>query len=258
MNHRINQLIVPVAAAFALLATSHLASAGQRKFVYSYESTTAPKGVVELENWVTWKTRDTEAGRVDRFDFRHELEIGLTDRLQLGLYLADWRHESTPTGDETSYLHSGASLIYNLTNPTTDFIGSALYFEALVGEDVLELEGKILLEKNFGPVTVAYNAVIEAEWEGDDFDHLNESNGEFKQTAGVAYDITQSFSAGVEAYHEIALPNWEEAEESVVYAGPNVSFRVGKFFATAAGLWQVTDVDGEADFQLRTIFGFLF
>ena len=44
----------------------------------------------------------------------------------------------------------------------------------------------------------------------------------------------------------------------MVYAGPNVSLRFGKAFATLTGMWQITDIDGEADFQMRTIFGFEF
>ena len=249
------KLLTPLAAALALFASVFPAEAGQRKFVYSYETTTSPKGSIEIENWVTWKTRDTAAGRVDRFDFRHELEFGLTDNLQLGLYLADWRHESTPTGDETTYRHSGAALVWSLSNPTTDLVGSALYGEVLVGEDRVEIEGKLLLQKNFGPLIVAYNAIIEAEWEGEDYD---ERTGVFEQTAGVSYEVNRTLSVGVEALHEIEFADWKESSDSVVYAGPNVSLRFGKTFATMAGLWQITDIDGEPDFQLRTIFGFEF
>lgn len=247
--------LVPAALALALVASALPTSAGQRKFAYSYEATTAPKGAIEIENWVTWKTRGTADGRVDRFDFRHELEFGLTDRLQLGLYLADWRHESTPGGSETTYQHSGAELIWNLTNPTTSFLGTALYGEVLVGEDVVKLEGKLLLQKNIGPVILAYNAIIEAEWEGDD---LDEKTGVFGQTFGASYAISRSFSAGIEALHEIEFADWGKGSASVVSVGPNVSFQVGRVFATIAGLWQVTNVDGEPDFQLRTIFGFSF
>lgn len=241
--------------AVLLTASSMSAVAGQRRFVFSYETTTSPKGAIEVENWVTWKQTRNSEGKVDRFDFRHELEFGVTDRLQAGIYLADWTYSPDDTEKKARYEHSGVELIYSLTNPTTDWLGSAVYLEVLGGDEVLEVEGKILLQKNFGPVTVAYNAVVEAEWEGS---KLEERTGEFSQTLGVSYDLARNFSIGGELLHEIEFPNWGEAEDSRVWMGPNVSLHVSRFYATLAGLFQVTDVADEPDVQTRLIVGFTF
>src|SRR5687768_446888 len=73
------------------LATTGQAKAGERRFTYVYEATTMTPGHLEYEQWLTWKTHSDNDPEFDRFDFRHELEFGLTDRLQLGLYLSDWR-----------------------------------------------------------------------------------------------------------------------------------------------------------------------
>jgi len=85
---------VTLAAIFLLtteaLLITHNAEAGERRFTYVYEATTAAKGEIEIENWVTWKTQREEASRGNTFDFRHEIEFGLTDKLQLGVYVADW------------------------------------------------------------------------------------------------------------------------------------------------------------------------
>src|SRR4026209_2703202 len=68
--------------------------AGQRRFTYLYETVTAPKGSLEFENWVTWKHRDDPRGEdFDQFEFRHEFELGVTDHLQLGFYVADWWYD---------------------------------------------------------------------------------------------------------------------------------------------------------------------
>ena len=77
--------------ALATLALSSAADAGDRRFSYSYEAKTYTPGSLELETWTTWKTRDG----FDRLDFRHELEWGVTERLQLGFYFADWRWQVT-------------------------------------------------------------------------------------------------------------------------------------------------------------------
>lgn len=249
--------LLAAASITALILSSIAAQANQRKFAYTYEATTAPKGSIEFENWVTWRYRDAKSGssRVDRFDFRHELEFGVTDRLQIGLYLADWTYNERDPEKKARYQHSGIEAIYNLTNPTTDLMGSGLYGEVLVGDDVVELEGKILLQKNFGPLMVAYNAIIEAEWEGED---LEERTGKFEQTLGISYELNRYLSLGAEALYEVEFADWKESGESVVYVGPNASVRAGRFFATLTGLFQVTDIDEEYDVQTRLIFGFDF
>lgn len=242
--HTIQNSLVAILA----LATSLSTYAGQRRFSYSYEVTTAPRGAFELETSTTWK----HSSDGDVFDFRHELEIGLTDHLQLGLYLADWSYERH---DGAHYANSGAELIWNLSNPTTDFLGSAVYFEALFGDHQLELEGKLLLQKNLGPVTLAYNLILEAAWEGRG---LSERRGEFAQTLSVSYDLNKHFSVGAEFLHEIDIPDWSEGEKSVLWFGPNASLRYGRFFATATGLFRTTGNEGEADVQTRLIVGFDF
>jgi hypothetical protein len=246
--------------ALAQLALPRFTAATERRFTFTYETATAPKGHVELENWVTWRHSDERGPHdADLFQFRHELEFGVTDKLQFGLYFFDWRYdEHDQDGHRAAWEHSGIELIYNLTNPTTDFLGSALYLEALVGENALELEGKLLLQKNFGPLTVAYNAILEAEWEGETFGEFEESNGVFGQTVGISYDLAKSFSVGAEVLHEIELPGWKESGESALYAGPNASARLGRVFATVTTLFQLSDHDSEPDFQVRLITGFQF
>jgi hypothetical protein len=242
-----------------LICAAAPAQAGERRFTYVYEATTLPKGTLELETWVTWKTRNASGGiNDDTFDFRHEIEYGVTDRFQLALYLPDW----TLKDDEKHNWHSrfkdvGVEAVYNLTNPTTDWLGSALYGEVKIGDRYLVLEGKLLLQKNFGPWIVAYNAIVEAEFEGA---HLDEETGEFKQTAGISYQVNPSFTVGAELLHEIAYPEWTYGNRSdqALYVGPNASLRFGNFFVTATVLAQVSDIEDEPDVQTRMICGFHF
>lgn len=231
----------------ALLPAS-LTSAAERRFVYSYDAGPFTPGSLELETWLTWKTGED----FDRIDFRHELEWGVTERLQLGLYFADWRWQD---GDGSSFHDVGLEAIYNLTDPNKDALGSSLYAEIKGYEDFLELESKVLLQKNFGPLAVVYNVGLEAEWEGEG---LNEEKGEFVETLGLSYLVKPNIGIGAELLHEIEIPEWEEAGDSALYLGPNVTLRAGRLWATVAGLWQVSGLDGEPDFQLRTIVGLHF
>ena len=244
--------LITAIAAVSILATQ--AFAGDRKFTYSYDVTTSPKGQVEYEQWVTWKAYRSGAHK-DRFDFRHEIEIGLTDKLQLGVYLADWSLTREGGNSDSQWKSSGAELIYNLSNPTTDLLGSAIYGEVKLGDELFVLEAKLLLQKNVGPWTFIYNAVVEAEWEGSGYD---EEIGVFEQTLGVSYDLSPAISVGVEAKHEIEYENWSGKGDSAVYVGPVASYRQKDFFVAGTVLFQATDIDGEADVQTRLIFGFHF
>ena len=231
--------------------------AGARRFTYVYEATTAVPGSVESENWITWKTSPREERRNDAVDFRNEIEFSATEHLQVGLYLADWDYREDPGANEHGfrYQSSALELIYNLSNPTTDPLGSALYGEVRGGPEELELESKVILQKNLGRFVFAYNGTLEAKWEGD---HLEEKGGEFSQSFGVSYEISPTWLVGGELLHEIDLPDWSEAEDSVLYAGPNVSYRGRNWWATVTPLVQLTNVASEVDFQTRLIFGFSF
>ncbi len=238
-----------------LLATAY-AHGGARRFTYVYEATPAARGTYEIENWVTWKTERDGDRRYRQLDFRHEVEFGVTDRLQMAIYVADW---SLLRGDSFAsngavYTGSAVELLYSLTNPATSVLGSALYGELKVGDKLVKLESKIILQKNLGRFVVAYNASLEAEWEGDD---LEERVGEFQQTLGASYEITPSLHVGAELLHELELPDWRTGEDHVVYAGPNISVRAGRTWVTTTALAQLTDTE-EPNFQIRTIVGVSF
>lgn len=239
----------------ALLVISSSASAGSRHFTYTYETTTMAKGAMELESWVTWKTDKQADPDFERFDIRHEFEFGVTDRLQLAFYFADWRHEeSSGKSSKTSFRDIAVEAIYNLTDPNTTPFGSALYGEIKGSDDFIELEGKLLLQKNIGSWILAYNVGGEIAWEGN----YETDEAELMQSAGVSYQFNPSFSAGFEVLHEIAAPDVETLGDSGVFVGPNIAWRKDRIAAALTGLWQVTSLADEPDFQLRTIISFDF
>lgn len=231
-------------AALAVFAAPPQTQADPRRFTYSYETLTYVPGNFEFETWTTWEPGDDG----DAFAFRHELEYAVSERLRFDLYLADWQY-SDAAGAQ--FDNVGLAAIYNLTNPNTDWLGSSLYGEIKGGEELLALEGKILLQKNFGPFALVYNGILEAEWEGED---LHESKGGIGHTLGAGYMFNQSFGVGVEMLTEVEIEEWSEFGEHAVYLGPNATFRKGNFWATFTGLWELTETE-ESDFQLRAIVG---
>ena len=245
-----------VAVVWQALSIADSAEASERRFTYVYEATTQPKGQWEFEQWMTWKTAKESNRDYDRFDIRHEFEVGVTDNFQLGFYVSDWRF----VDDSASGTHKGdwrdvaVEGIWNLADPTTDPVGLALYAEVKVGDELLELEGKFIAQKNFGSFVLAYNAIIEAEWEGV---HFDEDNGKLEQTLGVSYQFSPRFLAGMELLHEVEMADWKGVRgKGLLYVGPNFSYRAKKWWATLTPMFQVSDVDDEPDFQMRLIVGF--
>ena len=231
--------------------------AGSRRFTYVYEVTTSPPGDVEIENWVTWKTRTPDDHGFNQVEFRHELEWGITDKFQAAVYLADWNYHRGMSAGERGFTLTGSALelIYNFSNPVADPIGFSVYQEFQAGYRRFESESKLLAQKNFGRFVVAYNATLEAEWEGEG---LQERQGEFQQSLGLSYEVSPRLLFGAEFLHEVAFPDWSDAQAGKFFAGPNVSIRRGTCWATLTALAQITRAGDEPDFQLRTIFGFSF
>jgi hypothetical protein len=239
--------ILLIAAALLLCQTS--AFAGARHFTFLYEAPTAAPGSFEIENYATTRFTDGFTGAT----FRHEIEIGITDHFQASIYFANWNYTRRGSDRGAHYDSSSLELIYNLTNPAADPIGISLYQEISAGRRALESETKLIAQKNFGPLILAYNLTLEAEWEDKG---LREQNGELQQAFGASYEITPRVSVGAEMLHEILLPAWHSSEaENNFFLGPNVSYRGDRWFATVTALVQTTRTEGEADYQVRLIFG---
>jgi len=237
-----------VLCAICVLLLPSICLAGARHFTFIYEAPTSPAGSIESENWTTTRFSDGFTAA----DFRHELEIGITEHFQASIYFANWDYTRRENRG-AHYDSSSLELIYNLTNPVTDPIGISLYQEIGGGRRAFESETKLIAQKNFGPLILVYNLTLEAEWEEES---LREHNGEIQQAFGASYELSPRVSVGAEMLHEILLPAWHSSEaENNFFIGPNVSYRGNRWFATVTALAQTTHTEGEADYQVRLIFG---
>jgi hypothetical protein len=246
---------IAMLCALGLGAFALTSAAGVRHFTYIYETPTSPPGGFELENWITW-LRTSEADRTDELAFRHEIEFGITERLQASVYLTDWSYTRSRQHSGARFSDVAVELIYNVSNPVIDPIGISLYQEYRGGDRLFEWESKMIAQKNFGPLILAYNATLEAVWEGEG---LREHEGEFQQALGASYQLSARMSVGLELLHEFVFPEWADAETiRNFFVGPNISYRRHNWFVTVTGLAQATSTIDEPDFQVRTIFGVAF
>ena len=256
------------AATASLLAVT--ASADERLFTYSYEADVLPKGGVEFEQWLTHK-RDKKDGLFSSWDFREELEFGLTDRLTSALYLnfRDTSIKNDSAGiDESKFEFKGISSEwkYQFLNPNTKPIGLLGYGELTYNGTELELEEKLVLHKNFGERWVAvFNAALEQEWKWED--DAEERELALELTAGVAYRLNKNWAFGIEGRHHRVYEDWDHEIASAWFVGPALHYGSSKWWGTLTLLPQVAghpnsdnglELDEHTKFEARLIIGYNF
>src|SRR4051812_31166164 len=138
-----------VAAAFALLGAT-LASADPRPFTFTYDAYPIGKGGLEYEQWVTFNAHKSTEHDFRELEFAHELEYGLADDFDIGLYFLRWKYEDSEEESGTKYDGGAVELIYTILNPAKDKWGLALYGEIAVAENEIEFEQKVIVQKDIG------------------------------------------------------------------------------------------------------------
>lgn len=252
------------------------ASATERLFTYTYEPETMPKGGMEYEQWVTLRSgRNDTVGQqnFNLWEFRHELEYGVTDNYTLSLYFNEsfMAYRQPATRKNFSDLRfDGVSLEnkYLILNPATHAVGLSLYLEPRFAGDEAEIEQKIILGQRHGDWKWALNLTHATEWTDD----LHEVEGEVEGSLGIAYQVSPHLSVGIEARDHNELPGYDRWENTAVYVGPVVSYHTEKWWAALTVMPQVyganfgenpdnnprLELEGHERWNIRLIFGISF
>ena len=242
--------------------------ADARHFGYSTEADSIlERGHWEFEQWVTHRS-GRQDGVFRAFDLREELEFGLLERLTTALYL-NFRdlHSEGVTGvtdrDAMEFKGVSSEWKYMVLSPHLHPLGLLLYFEPTYEGEELELEGKVVLQHNFGERWIGVvNAVAEPEWEFDPGGTAKELTLEF--TAGLAYQPAPHWSAGIEARSHTEYVDWGDHEHDAVFVGPSLHWEGGRGWATLTALPQIPGsggsrvLDVHEKVEVRLIGGVLF
>jgi len=241
-----------------LVVSSIFALADPRPFTFTYDTYPEGKGNVEYEQWVTYRTHTQEDHSFTTFDFRHELEVGITDNFDLSVYIPTWRYEDTNDHTGSRFDTVGIEGILYLLNPVTDPIGLGLYGEIDAGEDELEFEYKLLLQKDWKNWTFAYNLIVETAVQGIFTNKENEVEGVLGHAIGVSYALSPARRIGGETTIESIFDEWRHYEDTTVYAGPTFAYAASNWWVTVTPMFQLSSVDDEPDFQVRLLAGIEF
>lgn len=230
-------LIFALLVIFALPAISN---ADRRKYVWTYQYLTMSEGETELEFYQTTKLKPE--GENDEWEYRFEVETGLTDRWDFSVYQIFKQVDGNSLSWDAVQLRTR----YRFGEIDQYFMDPLLYFEYQRKLDFGEpnkFEAKLILAKSKGQLNYSLNPLYEAFF-GPGTKH------EIGLDAGISWEFSPRFVAGFESITRRVL---EDDQETKSYFGPTISVASGHWWYTmgaAFGLGDNTD-----DARVRFLMG---
>jgi len=259
--------------ALGLMASlwTSFAAAGDSPFGYVYTTDTHPKGTWEIEQWVTNRSKQSR-GDFDAWEYRTELEYGVTENLQGSFYLnygqvnAFRNRPDGTTGPgafvpddvdpnarySNRYLESASTeWIYRVLSPYKDGIGLALYIEPTYGPRKRELESRLIVQKNFMQDRLVWAANLIAAQEKERFHGDWEKESEFQVTTGLAYAFLPRWYGGVEYRRHTGFEGYgfsgQKRQYTANFIGPSLHYSRGQWWFTATYLTQLGNAKAYTD-----------
>ena len=191
--------LFPFLVALALPAIPGIALADPHPLPFSYSYATLPRGSSELEQYV-------DVTPVRAFDLTGastttqrsvlitEMEYGLTDRLELGIYLQFSNNPGLGTGDAPLHLDGlKQRLRYRFAEAGAWPVNVGVYGEVAELSNEIELEAKLLLDRRIGRWLLIANL-----WGEREFYYGGRREWVVNPTAGASFEIMPAVRVGVE------------------------------------------------------------
>ena len=230
--------VFAVPLALSALVAVPAAATTTRAFVYTQESRVLAPGESQLQPWTTFRVGRSRY--YSAIDGRLKLEHGLAAGLQLALY---WSF-ATQTQDvvqdsltrdlarvtDSEFASASAELKYQLSDPTADALGSALYLATTLGPRHSALEGKLIFDRSVGKWLLAANLSAELELEPTRDNDGSELETSFvlEPIVAAAYALPRGVSVGVELRAPLALAG---ERGRALFGGPVARFSNRGFWA---------------------------
>ena len=212
--------------------------AQDRYFARTYNSNVLPKGAIDFELWHT-----SRFGHQGQFfhaqDQRMELEVGLGKNVQTAFYFNRYQERYSETADGTTTKNEvgfSNEWKWKLSGPNKK-LGVALYGEwGFKGGDELELETKIILDKNIGKSLFAFNGVVEYEkefeWENNKV-HSDNWAAPVEFNFAYMYNVNTAVGLGFEVLNRNTIVKKDGWQNSVFFGGPSFNYRGDRWFVIA-------------------------
>lgn len=206
--------------AILLLSVPALANPRALPFTYPYE--TLSEGGLEIEQFVDLTPVESvdHAWSAD-FSLITEVEYGLTDKLELGLY---FQFVSEP--GEAPLIFDGIKqrLRYRLVEQGEWPLDASIYGEVSEMHDELELEAKLNLQRRLGPAKVMVNL-----WAEREFHYDGTGAWVLNPTAGVTVQVVPWLHVGVEYWMRAQIDGYTHH-----FVGPAISIQFKRLWWSVA------------------------
>jgi hypothetical protein len=186
---------------FAALCFAVVAHATPRPLPLSYPYATLHQGETEIEqsaDLVPVRVEREEDGGTRavtslRSELVTEFEYGVTDRLELGLYM-EFRQSASAATPALRFQGLKQRLRYRFAEEGEWPVDVGVYGEVAEFHNEFEFEEKLLLSKRLGRLGFVVNLWVEQEY----YFQLEEWRHIYNPTAAVTYELTPSAIVGVE------------------------------------------------------------
>jgi hypothetical protein len=248
--------LLAAAALVSLSTAAGVARATPRPLPFTYTYDTLAQGETEIEQYVDLTpvvaTDATSAKRVwyTATQFQTEFEHGITDRLELGLYVA-FQPDLASSYSQTATLTEGTGFKERLRLRLAEAgewpLDVALYGELVEYTNEFEIEAKVILERRIHKLRIAANAWVEREY----YYSLPQQDWVFNPTIGATYEVTPAFHAGVEYWMRVEFPDPAPNPRPFSvganqFVGPALMFNFGHLWWSTGVYARVNDVNRTA------------
>lgn len=241
------------------IAMTGRADANPRPLPFTYATDTLPAGGAELELFTDLvplraisPTTTMETSYLASA-FQLELELGLAERLELGLYATLVPTLGDALASTAQFPGAGTGLKQRLRYTLNDEPGLwpvdvGLYGEIVENEREIELEAKVLLERREGSVRFAAN--LSAEYE---LYFAGQREWVINPSAGVTYEITPRYHVGLDGFVRGEYPQDPRPASRTfglgphVYAGPAVLLAFEKVWWSVGAYARLTSTGHDLD-----------
>ena len=245
-----------VVVVLCLAATTAASHANPRALPFTYTTDTLPEGKVEIEQYVDLVPLRALDGTTGKFQwylptaFQTEIEIGLADRLELGLYMTIVPDAGAQFANKALFPGTGNGvkqrLRYIFADPGAWPVDVGVYGELSENEREIELEAKVLLQKRLDRLRLAVNVSSEYEL------YFSEQREiVLNPSAGATYEITPNFHLGVDSWLRGEYPRNPRPPSRTfglgpeAYVGPAAMVNFGRLWWAVGAYVRVTDFSHE-------------